>query len=90
MSLQLLLTSIVIGVGIEQLDKCVPSMFHEALSSMVTIGNDGLTGCNEDSIILWHPVGFLPPRRLVQAWWRVEIRGIAETYLRLHMAKRRI
>ncbi|CAA2995412.1 Hypothetical predicted protein [Olea europaea subsp. europaea] len=68
MILQLLLTPIVPGVGVEQLDECVPSMFREVLPIMVPVGYDGLIGENEESVIFWRPLGVLPLRGLGRAW----------------------
>ncbi|CAA2971577.1 Hypothetical predicted protein, partial [Olea europaea subsp. europaea] len=51
------------------LDKCVLAMFHEALSITMTVGYDGLSGDNEDSVIFWCPLGSPSPRGLGRAWW---------------------
>ncbi|CAA2964901.1 Hypothetical predicted protein [Olea europaea subsp. europaea] len=79
--LQLLPTPIMLGVGVEQLDKCVLAMFREALPITVTIGYDDLTGDNEDSVIFWCPLGNPPPRGLGRAWWEIGSEGGLEAHL---------
>lgn len=81
--LPLLPTPIVPGVGVEQLDKCMPVMFREALPITVTVDYDGLTGGIEDSVIFWRPLGNPPPRGLGRAWWGVGSRCSVEAHLRL-------
>lgn len=69
------------GVRVEQVEQCIPPVFRETLSIMVTICYDGLTCDNEDLVLVWSPLGVLPARRLGLAWRNVGSRGIIENRL---------
>lgn len=58
--LQLLLVPIMIGVGVEQVDECIPPMFREALYITVTIRYDGITCSSEDLVLVGSLLSVLP------------------------------
>ncbi|CAA2968823.1 Hypothetical predicted protein [Olea europaea subsp. europaea] len=73
------------GVRVEQVEQCIPPVFRETLSIMVTIRYDGLTCNNEDLALVWSPLGILPARRLGLAWRNVgslELLKIVCDYIR--------
>lgn len=75
MILQLLLGPDVSGVGVEQLDHLVPTVFSEAFPFTVTVGYHRLAGGNEYVVITFAPMGDLLSRRLGLAWRRVGFLG---------------
>ncbi|CAA3013657.1 Hypothetical predicted protein, partial [Olea europaea subsp. europaea] len=71
MILKLLLAPIIIEVGVEKVEECIPSLFREAFFVTVTIHYEGLTCGNENSVLAWIPLDVLLGRCLGLAWRRI-------------------